>query len=110
MRDFCKEPALLEAQKEAENNRKGLWSLDAVNHVRKVTWEIPDARQLVEEYRGKKIKAVVENVRDGSTVRAFLMPSDGQFYHVTIMLSGVRVSQSAIPTNLKFFSMAICMD
>jgi len=90
VRDFCKEPALLEAQKEAENNRKGLWSLDAVNHVRKVTWEIPDARQLVEEYRGKKIKAVVENVRDGSTVRAFLMPDDRQFYHATIMLSGVR--------------------
>lgn len=89
VRDFCKDPALLEAQKEAENNRKGLWSLDAISHIRKVTWEVPDARQLVEEYRGKKIKAVVENVRDGSTVRAFIMP-DGNFYHVTIMLSGVR--------------------
>jgi len=89
VRDFCKEPAYLEAQKEAENNRKGLWSPDAHTHVRKVTWEVPDARQLVEEYRGKRIKAVIENVRDGSTVRAFLM-TEPEFYHVTIMLSGVR--------------------
>ena len=77
------------AEKEAQDAGKGLWAEDASTHVRNVTWEVPDARQLVEQYRGRRIKAVVENVRDGSTVRAFLLPD---FYHVTIMLSGVRVS------------------
>ena len=74
------------AEKEAQDAGKGLWAEDASTHVRNVTWEVPDARQLVEQYSGRRIKAVVENVRDGSTVRAFLLPD---FYHVTIMLSGV---------------------
>lgn len=33
--------------------------------------------------------AVIEHVRDGCTVRAFLLPS---FDYVTIMLSGIKVS------------------
>ena len=37
------------------------------------------------------MQAVIEHVRDGSTVRAFLLPD---FYHVTLMMSGVRVSMS----------------
>ena len=43
------------------------------------------------------MQAVIEHVRDGSTVRAFLLPD---FYHVTVMMSGVRVSTSVsdIPT------------
>ena len=84
------------AEKEAQDAGKGLWAEDASTHVRNVTWEVPDARQLVEQYRGRRIKAVVENVRDGSTVRAFLLPD---FYHVTIMLSGVRVSYFSLNLN-----------
>lgn len=38
---------------------------------------------------GKPIKAVIEHVRDGSTLRAFLLPD---FYHITLMISGIRVS------------------
>ena len=86
------------AEKEAQDAEKGLWAKDASTHVRNVTWEVPDARQLVEQYRGRRIKAVVENVRDGSTVRAFLLPD---FYHVTIMLSGVRVSYFSL--NLRIY-------
>ena len=32
--------------------------------------------------------AVIEHVRDGCTVRAFLLPD---FYHVTVMFTGVKV-------------------
>ena len=32
--------------------------------------------------------AVIEHVRDGCTVRAFLLPD---FYHVTIMITGIKV-------------------
>ena len=34
------------------------------------------------------VVAVIEHVRDGCTVRAFLLPS---FHHVTVMLSGIKV-------------------
>ena len=35
------------------------------------------------------VTAIVEQVRDACTVRAFLMPS---FQYVTVMLSGIKVS------------------
>ena len=35
-----------------------------------------------------RFSAVIEHVRDGCTVRAFLLPS---FHHVTVMLSGIKV-------------------
>jgi len=89
IRDICKDEALVAAKSSAEQERKGLYSPEVHSHVRNVTWDVDDARQLVEQNRGKRIKAVVENVRDGSTIRAFLILPDG-FYHVTIMLSGVR--------------------
>ena len=38
--------------------------------------------------KGLFILAVVEHVRDGCTVRAFLLPS---FEYVTVMLSGIKV-------------------
>ena len=37
----------------------------------------------------KPISAVVEHVRDGSTIRAFLLPD---FQYITLMMSGIRVS------------------
>jgi len=33
--------------------------------------------------------AVIEHVRDGCTVRAFLLPD---FYHVTVMITGIKAS------------------
>jgi len=89
IRDFCRDEKLQEAQKSAEQDHKGVWGGDLNSHVREVTWEVEDARALVEQNRGKRIKAIVENVRDGSTVRAFLILPDSHC-HVTIMLSGVR--------------------
>ena len=44
-------------------------------------------RTFVDKHAGKPIKAIVEHVRDGSTVRAFLLPD---FYHITLMISGIR--------------------
>ena len=50
------------------------------------------------------MKAVIEHVRDGSTVRAFLLPD---FYHITLVLSGIRVSavstlSKCLALNMKF--------
>ena len=38
---------------------------------------------------GNQIDAIIDSVRDGSTIRAFLLPD---MYHITMSLSGVRVS------------------
>ena len=35
------------------------------------------------------LSAVIEHVRDGCSVRAFLLPD---FYHVTVMFTGIKVS------------------
>lgn len=43
----------------------------------------------VDKMGQKPIKAVIEHVRDGSTVHAFLLPD---FYRITLMISGIRVS------------------
>lgn len=61
------------------------------DHVRKIEWT--NDRD-VSKFNGQPIKAVIEHVRDGSTVRAFLMPEDNTFYYITLMLSGIRVSNS----------------
>ena len=41
----------------------------------------------MDKFAGKPIPAVVEHVRDGTTLRVFLLPD---FYHITLMMSGVR--------------------
>ena len=43
---------------------------------------------LVEKLDKQPMQAVIEHVRDGSTVRAFLLPD---MYYVTLMISGIKV-------------------
>lgn len=57
-------------------------------HVRDIKWSIENMRNFSDKYGEKPIKAIIEHVRDGSTVRCFLLPD---FYHITLMLSGIRV-------------------
>ncbi|XP_054275181.1 staphylococcal nuclease domain-containing protein 1-like [Macrosteles quadrilineatus] len=76
----------LEAQAKAAG--KGIWSTeDRSAHVRDIKWSIENMRNFVDKMGGKPIKAIIEHVRDGSTVRCFLLPD---FYHITLMLSGIR--------------------
>ena len=66
-----------------------MWSGEAESaHKRDIIWESENPRQLVDRMGGQPVDAIIENVRDGSTVRAFLLPD---FYHVTVMMSGMRV-------------------
>ena len=51
-------------------------------------WVTENPRALVDSFKQKPIPAVIEQVRDGSTLRAFLLPD---FQYVTIILSGVKV-------------------
>jgi staphylococcal nuclease domain-containing protein 1 len=80
---------LLELETAAKAAGKGKWAPNASTHVRDCKWNVDNLKQFVERAQGKPIKAVIEHVRDGSTVRAFLIP---EFYHITLMISGIRVS------------------
>ncbi|KAF0295232.1 Nuclease domain-containing protein 1 [Amphibalanus amphitrite] len=78
---------LIELEDNAKAAGKGKWAPDASSQVRDIIWSVESPRVLVEKFGGKPVPAVIEHVRDGSTLRAFLLPD---MYHVTVMLSGVR--------------------
>ena len=80
---------LVDLETAARSAGKGKWvASGSQEHVRNIKWSVDNTRQLVEKMKGKPISAVVEHVRDGSTVRVFLLPD---FYHITLMVSGIRV-------------------
>uniref|UniRef100_A0A182IT17 Staphylococcal nuclease domain-containing protein 1 n=1 Tax=Anopheles atroparvus TaxID=41427 RepID=A0A182IT17_ANOAO len=82
---------LIELEDAARKARKGLWSdSPEADHVRNIVWNIDNPKQFVDQHAGQLIKGIIEHVRDGSTVRAFLMPSRGVYQHVTLMMSGIR--------------------
>jgi len=87
VRDNCQDKNLIDAQEAAKNAKKGLHGEGYASHVRKITWEVENARSLVDKCAGKPVPAVVEHVRDGTTLRLFLLPD---MVHVTLMMSGVR--------------------
>ncbi|XP_015595697.1 staphylococcal nuclease domain-containing protein 1 [Cephus cinctus] len=79
---------LQELEEMAKAAGKGRFSSDPPsNHVRDVKWVVEDQRALFDKFGGKPIKAIIEKVRDGSSVYAFLLPD---FYNITLMISGIR--------------------
>lgn len=80
--------ALEEAAKAAG---KGKWNEEVITkpekYTREIKWTIANPRQFVDSYHQKPVDAVIEHVRDGCTVRAFLLPD---FHYVTVMLSGIK--------------------
>merc|ERR1719225_894043 len=88
IRDNCNVPEFKEAEEAAKASKKGIHSDEPQSdHVRDVKWEVENPRQLVDRMGGQPIDAIIEHVRDGSTIRAFLLPD---FYHITLMMSGMR--------------------
>ncbi|KAF5272684.1 hypothetical protein FQA39_LY07711 [Lamprigera yunnana] len=78
---------LFELEDTAKAAKKGKWEYSIEPHVRDIKWSIENMRTFLDKQAGKPVKAVIEHVRDGSTVRAFLLPD---FYHITLMISGIR--------------------
>ncbi|XP_013099705.2 staphylococcal nuclease domain-containing protein 1 [Stomoxys calcitrans] len=80
---------LIELEEQAKHAGRGKWSTSANSndHVRQIKWTQDNPSQIVELFGGKPVKAIIEHVRDGSTVRAFLLPD---FYYITLMISGIR--------------------
>jgi len=78
---------LIELEDRAKSAEKGKWGPDTEAHVRNITWQVENPRSLVDKLGRKPVSAVVEHVRDGSTVRVFVLPS---FHYITVMISGIR--------------------
>lgn len=87
---------LEEAAKAAGKNKWGNQS--PADHVRNIKWTQENQRNFVDQLGGKPVRAIIEHVRDGSTVRAFLVPHPDysslvpDFQYITLMISGIRVS------------------
>jgi staphylococcal nuclease domain-containing protein 1 len=78
---------LIEIEDAAKVAQRGKWGTENDKHIRDITWQIENTRAFVDKMGRKPIDAVIEHVRDGSTVRVFLLPS---FHYVTLMMSGIR--------------------
>ncbi|XP_075991431.1 staphylococcal nuclease domain-containing protein 1 [Anticarsia gemmatalis] len=78
---------LVEIEDVAKSQGKGIWGTDLQEHVRDIKWSVENPKQFVNKFNGQPIKAIIEYVRDGSTVRLCLLPD---FTQITLMLSGIR--------------------
>ncbi|XP_050360776.1 staphylococcal nuclease domain-containing protein 1 [Nymphalis io] len=78
---------LVEIEEVARSQGKGIWGSDLQSHIRDIKWSIENPKQFVNKFNGQPVKAIIEYVRDGSTVRLCLLPD---YTPVTLMLSGIR--------------------
>ncbi|XP_075455394.1 staphylococcal nuclease domain-containing protein 1 isoform X2 [Ascaphus truei] len=79
---------LVEIEEQARAAKMGLWAEVTGSHtVRDLKYAIENTRNFVDSMHQKPVNAVIEHVRDGSVVRALLLPD---FYMVTVMLSGIK--------------------
>ena len=79
---------LIDLEDQAKAAGRGKWSNVAPSEkMRHIKWHQENPPHIVEAYGGKPVKAIIEHVRDGSTVRAFLLPD---FQYITLMISGIR--------------------
>ncbi|CAH0716552.1 unnamed protein product, partial [Brenthis ino] len=78
---------LVEIEEVARSQGKGIWGSDLQSHVRDIKWTVENTKQYVNKCNGQPIKAIIEYVRDGSTVRLCLLPD---YTPITLMLSGIR--------------------
>ncbi|XP_071517216.1 staphylococcal nuclease domain-containing protein 1 isoform X2 [Panulirus ornatus] len=92
------ESRLLELEEAAKAQNKGKWAGGDAKHVRNVTWTCENMRSFVDKARGKPIDAVIEHVRDGSTIRCFLFPD---FHYITLMISGIRCPMNKLDADGK---------
>lgn len=79
---------LSECEEQAKAAKKGIWSDGNGSHtIRDLKYTIENPRHFVDSHHQKPVNAIIEHVRDGSVVRALLLPD---YYLVTVMLSGIK--------------------
>jgi len=84
---------LTQLEQEAQKQHKGLWAKNANAGKREVSWKVEDPKAFYNKYKGKKLEGVIEQVRDGSTVRVAVKIPDQlvpTYQYIVLMISGVR--------------------
>lgn len=82
--------ALRQAEAEAQQAEKGLWAPTGESQ-RTVSFQMPaDSQAFLNEYKGQELDAIVEQVRDGSSIRVRLLLEDGSHQFVNLALAGVK--------------------
>nr|QBI71272.1 ebna2 binding protein P100 [Essigella californica] len=77
---------LIDLQKEAKAAKVGKWDPNAKNPAKKSS-SIDDVEGFLKKNSKKRIKAVVESVIDGSTIKLLLLPEGNM---ITLYLSGIK--------------------
>ncbi|PFH51564.1 hypothetical protein AMATHDRAFT_3013 [Amanita thiersii Skay4041] len=79
-----------ELENEAKSANKGLWNPQG-QPARTVHHSMPtDSQAFVNEWKGKALEGIVEQVRDGTTLRIRLFMPSGDHQIVNIALAGVK--------------------
>ncbi|EPQ57603.1 hypothetical protein GLOTRDRAFT_99467 [Gloeophyllum trabeum ATCC 11539] len=82
-------------ENEAKAAGKGVWNPHGPQ-ARSVNYTMPtDSQGFISEWKGKSIDGIVEQVKDGSTLRIRLLMPDGDHQFVNIALAGVRCPRSS---------------
>ncbi|QRV79522.1 staphylococcal nuclease domain-containing protein 1 [Ceratobasidium sp. AG-Ba] len=80
---------------EARNGMVGMWNPQGPKD-HNVQYTMPvDSAAFVNEWKGKNIDAIVEQVRDGSTLRVRLLMPEDQHQFANISLAGVRCPRAS---------------
>ncbi|EKM54097.1 uncharacterized protein PHACADRAFT_122832 [Phanerochaete carnosa HHB-10118-sp] len=95
LKEMKREPTEADLKKrdleaEAKAAGKGIWNPHGPM-ARKVLYMMPeDSQGFITEWKGKSVDGIVEQVKDGSTLRVRLLLPDGDHQLVNITLAGVR--------------------
>ncbi|KAG0287631.1 hypothetical protein BGZ96_008470 [Linnemannia gamsii] len=82
--------ALYSYKAEAQAAKRGIWA-DSASGIRKAHYNLEgDAESFLEKHKGKPLQAIIESIRDGSTVRACLTLPNDEYQYITLMISGIR--------------------
>nr|GEY64147.1 ribonuclease TUDOR 1-like [Tanacetum cinerariifolium] len=95
-------PDLLYLEEQARQQGVGLWNTSLASGIRKLPPSaVGDPRRtmgLLASNKGKPIKAIAEQVCDGSSVRAYLIP---EFQYIQVCLAGIQApSMGRIPQEI----------
>ncbi|KZT08461.1 transcription factor [Laetiporus sulphureus 93-53] len=89
------DPKKRELENEAKTAHKGIWNAHGPK-ARKVNYMMPtDSQAFITEWKGRQLDAIVEQVKDGSTLRVRLLMPEGEHQFVNIALAGVRCARVA---------------
>ncbi|CAG8450919.1 5228_t:CDS:10 [Acaulospora colombiana] len=81
---------LISFEQAAQSAVKGIWQ-DKEKYSRNVNYTFQeDSKAYLEKYKGQPIDGIVEQVRDGSSLRVLLMPPSAPQQYLNINISGIK--------------------